>query len=156
MEAFMKAWELHDFGLEYLKIAEKPVPKPAPNELLVRIGAVSLNYRDKLLYDGLHNPDLHFPMIPVADAAGEVVETGKDVTRFRPGDRIISHYATRWLDGVERANKRAAVAASSLYSILGNDNVLYHSLIGLASVQQMFGGMCFRCRILGQVKRTDS
>jgi hypothetical protein len=36
------------------------------------------------------------------------------------------------------------------------DSVLYHSLIGLASDQQMFGGMCFRCRILVQVKRTDS
>jgi NADPH:quinone reductase-like Zn-dependent oxidoreductase len=38
-------------------------------------------------------------MIPVADAAGEVVEVGRDVTRFRAGDRIITHYATRWLDG---------------------------------------------------------
>jgi NADPH:quinone reductase-like Zn-dependent oxidoreductase len=44
----MKAWELNGFGSEHLKIAEKAVPKPATNELLVRIGAVSLNYRDKL------------------------------------------------------------------------------------------------------------
>src|SRR5216683_514936 len=95
----MKAWELNGFGLEHLKMAEKPVPKPAANELLVHVSAVSLNYRDKLLYDGLHNPDLRFPMIPVADAAGEVVEVGRDVTRFSAGDRIISHYATRWLDG---------------------------------------------------------
>jgi len=95
----MRAWELNGFGLEHLKMTEKPVPKPAANELLVRVSAVSLNYRDKLLYDGVHNPDLHFPMIPVADAAGEVIEVGKDVTRFRAGDRVISHYATRWLDG---------------------------------------------------------
>jgi NADPH:quinone reductase-like Zn-dependent oxidoreductase len=95
----MQAWELNGFGLEHLKVADKPIPKPAANELLVRISAVSLNYRDKLLYDGLHNPGLRFPIIPVADAAGEVVEVGKDVTRFRAGDRVVSHYATRWLDG---------------------------------------------------------
>jgi len=95
----MKAWELNGFGLEQLKLVEKSVPKPAGNELLVHVSAVSLNYRDKLLYDRLHNPDLRFPMIPVADAAGEVVEVGRDVTRFSAGDRIISHYATKWLDG---------------------------------------------------------
>jgi len=95
----MKAWELNGFGLEQLKLVEKSVPKPAANELLVHVSAVSLNYRDKLLYDRLHNPDLRFPMIPVADAAGEVVEVGRDVTRFSAGDRIISHYATKWLDG---------------------------------------------------------
>jgi NADPH:quinone reductase-like Zn-dependent oxidoreductase len=95
----MKAWEFNGFGLEQLKLVEKSVPKPAGNELLVHVSAVSLNYRDKLLYDGLHNPDLRFPMIPVADAAGEVVEVGRDVTRFSAGDRIISHYATKWLDG---------------------------------------------------------
>jgi NADPH:quinone reductase-like Zn-dependent oxidoreductase len=95
----MKAWEFNGFGLRQLKLVEKSVPKPAGNELLVHVSAVSLNYRDKLLYDGLHNPDLRFPMIPVADAAGEVVEVGRDVTRFSAGDRIISHYATKWLDG---------------------------------------------------------
>jgi NADPH:quinone reductase-like Zn-dependent oxidoreductase len=78
----MKTWELNGFGLEQLKLADKSVPKPAGNELLVRISAVSLNYRDKLLYDGVRNPDLHFPMIPVADAAGEVIEVGKDVHAF--------------------------------------------------------------------------
>jgi NADPH:quinone reductase-like Zn-dependent oxidoreductase len=57
----MKAWELNGFGLEHLKLAEKPIPKPASNEALIRIKAVSLNYRDKLLYSGLYNPALRFP-----------------------------------------------------------------------------------------------
>jgi NADPH:quinone reductase-like Zn-dependent oxidoreductase len=120
----MKAWELNGFGLEHLKIAEKAVPKPAPNELLVRIGAVSLNYRDKLLYDGLHNPDLHFPMIPVADAAGEVVETGKDVTRFRPGDGIISHYATKWLDGAGHCDDSVHTLGNTIQGALAEYIVL--------------------------------
>jgi hypothetical protein len=80
----MKAWELDGFGLEHLKIAVKAVPKPAPNELLVRIGAVSLNYRDKLLYDGLHNPDLHFPMIPVARRRGRSSGNRQGCDTFSP------------------------------------------------------------------------
>jgi NADPH:quinone reductase-like Zn-dependent oxidoreductase len=53
----MKAWALNGFGLEHSKVAERPVPEPTANRLLVRISAVSLNYQDKLLYDALHNPD---------------------------------------------------------------------------------------------------
>jgi NADPH:quinone reductase-like Zn-dependent oxidoreductase len=95
----MKAWEFNGFGLNRLKLAERPVPKPAPHELLVSIHSVSLNYKDKLLYSGVFNPDMHFPMVPVSDAVGEVVEVGEKVTRFRTGDRIVTHCATRWLDG---------------------------------------------------------
>ena len=95
----MKSWELTAFGLENLKPAERPVPKPASKEVLVRVNAVSLNYRDKLIYDGIYNPNLRFPVVQGADAAGEIVEVGKHVTRFRAGDRVVTHYATRWLDG---------------------------------------------------------
>jgi NADPH:quinone reductase-like Zn-dependent oxidoreductase len=47
------------------------------------IGSVSLNYRDKLLYDGLYNHELRFPIVPVADVAGEMIEAGREVRRFR-------------------------------------------------------------------------
>src|SRR5262245_22523017 len=95
----MKAWELSGFGLQNLRLTDKPVPEPAANEVLVRIDAVSLNYRDKLIYAGLYNPNLRLPVVQGADAAGEIVGIGKHVTRFRAGDRVVTHYATRWLDG---------------------------------------------------------
>lgn len=95
----MKAWELNGFGLQHLRLTDRPVPKPAANEVLVRVDAVSLNYRDKLIYDGIYNPNLRFPVVQGADASGEVMEIGKEVTRFRVGDRVVTHYATRWLDG---------------------------------------------------------
>jgi NADPH:quinone reductase-like Zn-dependent oxidoreductase len=95
----MRAWVLNGFGLNQLKLAERPIPKPAPHELLVSIRSVSLNYKDKLLYSGVFNPAMRFPMVPVSDAAGEVVDVGEKVTRFRAGDRIVTHCATRWLDG---------------------------------------------------------
>jgi len=95
----MKVWALHGFGLNQLRFEERPVPKPTANEVLIRIASVSLNYRDKLLYDGLYNPELRFPIVPVADAAGEVVEVGGAVNRFRIGDKVVTQYATKWIDG---------------------------------------------------------
>ena len=101
----MKAWELHGFGRENLALTDKPIPKPSQTEVLVRVGAVSLNYRDKLLVEGFYNPGMRFPMTQVADAVGQVVEIGRDVTRFRVGHRVIVQYCTRWVDGPPHDNE---------------------------------------------------
>ena len=69
----MKAWELRGFGRENLALTDKPVPWVGPTGVLVRVGAVSLNYRDKLIVEGLYNPAMQLPVTQVADAAGEVV-----------------------------------------------------------------------------------
>ena len=94
----MKAWELQDWGLANLKQVERP--RPGPNELLVRVQAASLNYRDKAVVEGKYLPDkLPRPLIPVSDAAGRVEEVGPGVTRFQEGDRVTSHLYSHWLDG---------------------------------------------------------
>jgi NADPH:quinone reductase-like Zn-dependent oxidoreductase len=108
----MKAWQLQAFGRENLRLNEVPQPTPGPGEVLVRISSVSLNYRDKLLYDGLYNPHLEFPITQVADAVGEVVALGPSTTRFKVGDRVVTNYCTRWVDGPPTVKE-------SLYS-LGN------------------------------------
>lgn len=96
----MKAWQLHDFGFDNLRLDDIPTPTPGPHELLIRVGAVSLNYRDKAIVEGAYEPHLMpKPLIPVSDAAGVVVQTGAGVTRFRVGDRVISHFFSRWLSG---------------------------------------------------------
>lgn len=95
----MKAWQLFGFGRENLRCVEIPIPKPGPSEVLVRVSAVSLNYRDKLVVEGLYNPDLVFPITQVADTVGEVVEVGSEVTRIAVGDRVLTQYATHWVDG---------------------------------------------------------
>lgn len=96
----MKAWQLTDFGIENLLLTEVPVPEPGPEEILVKVSAVSLNYRDKAIVAGVYKPDkMPKPLIPVADAAGVVVKTGAAVTRFAVGDRVVSHFSSRWLDG---------------------------------------------------------
>ncbi|MBB5060154.1 NADPH:quinone reductase-like Zn-dependent oxidoreductase [Granulicella aggregans] len=95
----MKAWQLEGFTLNQLVCNEIPQPTPGDGEVLVRISAVSLNYRDKLLLDGLYNPDLAFPMTQVADAVGEVMAIGPKTTRFSAGERVLTNYCTRWIDG---------------------------------------------------------
>ena len=96
----MKAWLLQDFGLDHLVLGEVPTPQPGPGELLVKVGAVSLNFRDKAIVDGIYEPHkVPKPLIPVSDAAGHVVGVGAGVTRFKVGDRVNSHLYSRWVEG---------------------------------------------------------
>ena len=96
----MKAWLLEDFGLDNLAVREVDIPTPKAGELLVKVSAVSLNYRDKAIVDGIYEPHLvPKPLIPVSDAAGVVVAVGDGVSRFKVGDRVNSHLYSRWLDG---------------------------------------------------------
>jgi NADPH:quinone reductase-like Zn-dependent oxidoreductase len=95
----MKAWALEGFGLENLKKVDVPIPEPGAHEVLIQVSAVSLNYRDKMVVEGLYNPELRFPVIQVADTVGRVMQTGTGVSRFQVGDRVVTNYATRWIDG---------------------------------------------------------
>lgn len=102
----MKAWLLKGFGLDNLHMGNVQTPQPKAGELLVKVGAVSLNFRDKAIVDGLYEPhSVPVPLIPVSDAAGTVVATGDKVTRFAVGDRVNSHLYSRWLDGEPGPNE---------------------------------------------------
>ena len=92
----MKAFQLQEFGgPDGLRPAVVPDPVPGPGEVLIRLRAVSLNYRDLLMSKGLYNPRLKLPIIPISDGAGEVVATGAGVTRFKPGDRVTRQFHAR-------------------------------------------------------------
>ncbi len=95
----MTAWQIHRFGVDALEQVHHPVPTPGPHDLLVRVGAASLNYRDRRVVDGTFIPDLALPFVPASDAAGEVVAVGSEVSRFRAGDRVIGTYIPKWVDG---------------------------------------------------------
>lgn len=96
----MKAWQLEGFGLDNLKQTNVEIPTIKENQILIKVNAVSLNYRDTAIVDGVYTPELlNFPFIPVSDASGEVVEVGANVKKFKKGDRVTSHMFTKWLDG---------------------------------------------------------
>lgn len=97
----MKAIVLrHPNGLDALEYIDVPRPIPAPDEILVQIRAVSLNYRDLVILDGAYRKQQkHENLIPTSDAAGEVVEIGNDVTKYQTGDRVIPLFFRDWISG---------------------------------------------------------
>jgi len=96
----MRAVEIRGaFGLDNLAVAERPDPRPGPGQVLVRLRAASLNYRDLLTVEGKYNPKQKLPLIPCSDGAGEVVETGEGAARFQPGDRVCTVFAQKWIAG---------------------------------------------------------
>ncbi|AXG79708.1 zinc-dependent alcohol dehydrogenase family protein [Streptomyces paludis] len=96
----MRAWQLEDLGLDNLRLAERPTPKPGPGEILVKVSAVSLNFRDKAIVDGVYSPEkVPKNLIPVSDTAGVVAQLGPGVTQWQVGDRVMSHLYAHWLDG---------------------------------------------------------
>jgi len=98
----MRAIQLAAFGLDHLQQVDLPAPRPGPNEVLVRIEAASLNFRDWMLVDGQLYRGVSLPIVPVSDGAGTVLEVGTAVTRFKPGDRVTTFYKSRWIAGAMR------------------------------------------------------
>ncbi|GAB4468458.1 MAG: NAD(P)-dependent alcohol dehydrogenase [Armatimonadaceae bacterium] len=96
----MQAFQISgSFGLDSLKKTELPDPVPGANEVLVRIHAASLNFRDLMMVQGLYNPNQPLPLIPLSDGAGEVVAVGSGVRRVQVGDRVMGSFVQDWVGG---------------------------------------------------------
>ncbi|TVT08617.1 NAD(P)-dependent alcohol dehydrogenase [Amycolatopsis bartoniae] len=93
-------------GRDRLELREVPVPEPGRGEVLVRVAAVSLNHRDKLVTDNGRGLPLAFPFTPGSDLAGTVVALGDEAGRFAVGDRVISTFTPDWIDGMRPGNGR--------------------------------------------------
>ncbi len=87
------------FGLENLQYAERPDPEPGPGQVLLRMKAASLNFRDLLTVQGMYNPKQPLPLVPCSDGVGEVIGLGEGVTRFAEGDRVCPIFAQDWHGG---------------------------------------------------------
>lgn len=112
----MKIYELNEFGIDNLKMAEKPIPEITENEVLVKFHAWSLNFRDLMVVRGEYNPRAKFPLTPLSDGAGEVVAVGANVSRWKAGDRVCPIFAQGWIDGYFTAeNSRTALGGGGSY-----------------------------------------
>jgi len=106
MSRTMKRWTMDAIGRDHLAMTTAPIPEPAPGEILVKVAAASLNYRDKLMIETGMGLQLAFPFVPLSDMAGRVEAVGAGVTRFKPGDRVISTVTPNWLEGRNAGDAR--------------------------------------------------
>ncbi|WP_448952547.1 zinc-dependent alcohol dehydrogenase family protein [Labrys neptuniae] len=86
-------------GLDNLRLVDRPMPVPRRQEVVVRVRATALNYRDLEIVRGSYHTRFALPLIPVSDGVGEVVAIGEDVTRVKIGDRVCSTFWQRWVGG---------------------------------------------------------
>jgi NADPH:quinone reductase-like Zn-dependent oxidoreductase len=87
------------WGFDQIKVVETPDPTPGPGEVLVRMRAVSLNYRDMLMVMGMYGraPTASVtPIPPFSDGCGIVEAVGAGVTRVKPGDRVATLFFQAW------------------------------------------------------------
>ena len=128
----MRVWQISSFGIDSLEFVERPTPSPEAGEVLVKVRAISFNYRDLLVVKGLYNPKLKLPRIPVSDGAGEVVAVGDNVTLWKPGDRVAGIVMQNWLDGPPTAIKSRRALGGDIDGMLAEYVVLKETgVVGL-------------------------
>ncbi|MDR3619817.1 MAG: NAD(P)-dependent alcohol dehydrogenase [Paludisphaera borealis] len=121
----MRAYRLHEFsGPDGWKLDDLPSPTPGVGEVLIRVRAASINFRDLLVAKGIYNPTLKLPRIPVSDAAGEVVACGRGVSRFQPGDRVAANFMPGWVDGAINEHKGQSDLGGAAEGVLAEEVVL--------------------------------
>jgi NADPH:quinone reductase-like Zn-dependent oxidoreductase len=123
----MNAWAITDqFGIEHLQRITRATPDVPPGYVLVRVRAVSLNYRDLLMINGLYSPKLPRPRVPGSDAAGEVIAVGPEVTRVRVGHRVTGTFFQRWFHGpISEVATKSALGGPDVDGVFAQE-ILFH------------------------------
>jgi NADPH:quinone reductase-like Zn-dependent oxidoreductase len=111
-------------GIDALVKIERPDPKPAHRQVLVKIKACSLNFRDLGIVRGTYRQPVRENLIPLSDGAGEVVETGPGVTRVKVGDRVASCFFQRWPGGEAAPDVHASALGGGIDGVLADYAVL--------------------------------
>ncbi len=99
-------------------------PKPGPGEVLIRVRATSLNYRDLAIVKGALARMMKMPLVPTSDGAGEVVETGPGVTQWKKGDRVAGIFTQGWLAGPPFAGMYSTALGGGIDGMLAEYVVL--------------------------------
>jgi NADPH:quinone reductase-like Zn-dependent oxidoreductase len=120
----MKVVTFDRFDIDALTIADRPQPEPGPGQVLVRMKAWSLNYRDLMLIKGQYNPKLKLPFVPLSDGAGEVAAVGPGVRRVKVGDRVASCFMQDWVGGEPSDAKGKSALGGALPGVLAEYAVL--------------------------------
>jgi NADPH:quinone reductase-like Zn-dependent oxidoreductase len=117
-KSHVKVWEIQDaYGIENLRPAERPEPKPGPGQIVVEMKAASLNYRDIMTVRG-EAGRFPLPLVPLSDGAGVVVAVGDGVARVKTGDRVCTLFFQSWFSGPVTAEARSKPLGGPLDGVL--------------------------------------
>jgi NADPH:quinone reductase-like Zn-dependent oxidoreductase len=126
----MKAFLLKSFGLDGLSMEDVPDVQPGPGQVLVKMRAWSLNYRDLLVVRGIYAPKLKLPFQILSDGVGEIAAIGAGVTRVKPGDRVAGIFMQDWREGEPSQEKSASALGGAVpgvaaeYVVLDSEGVV--------------------------------
>ena len=122
----MRAYQLPKVGAgaDALTIVERPMPKPQYRQVLVKVAACSLNFRDYMIVRGTYPMAARENLVPLSDGAGEVVEVGAGVIRVKPGDKVAGCFFQRWPGGEPGAHLQAFALGGSVDGMLAEYVVL--------------------------------
>ena len=122
----MRAYQLPKggAGIDALVKVERPDPKPTYRQVLVKVEACSLNFRDLGIVRGSYRMPVRDNLIPLSDGAGEVVETGPGVTRVKVGDRVAGCFFQRWAGGEAPPDVHASALGGGIDGMLAEYAVL--------------------------------
>jgi NADPH:quinone reductase-like Zn-dependent oxidoreductase len=124
----MRRYEIRNAGgLDGLVIADRPERPLGRGEVRVRIRAASLNYRDLMVAKGMFPGGLPENLVPLSDGAGEVVETGPDVTRVSVGDRVMPIFKQSWIGGEIEPADNATTLGGAIDGVLAERAVFDQS-----------------------------
>ena len=120
----MRAYRLQAAGIDGLAEVELPMPKPGPRQVLVKVAACSLNFRDLAIALGTYRMPTKPDLVPLSDGAGEVIEIGPGVTRVKAGDRVAGCFFQRWFGGPPAADTHVSALGGGLDGMLAQYVVL--------------------------------
>jgi NADPH:quinone reductase-like Zn-dependent oxidoreductase len=120
----MRVWSLRAPGLQHLTLEERPDPTPGRNDVVVRIRAASLNYRDLMVATGRYSRGAKYPLIPLSDGAGEIAAVGSDVKAWHVGDRVTTSFFADWVDGPQTPERAATALGGAIDGVLAEAVVL--------------------------------
>lgn len=145
----MRQWIIHkgSTSLDDVKLVDAPQPVPGAGEVLVRVRACSLNYRDQIIPLGFYMGGVvDRDTVPLSDGAGEVAAVGAGVTGVKVGDRVAGIFFQNWLDGPANPGCGPALGAPPATGMLQDYVVLpEHGVVPIADSLSFEEAACLPC-----------